>query len=63
MTGTSWKLLNQHFPLLVPAILERTVVMGRLSSDQKQQVVIQLQALDYHVGKLIHIKFESNIYI
>lgn len=50
VTGRSWAALREHFPALVPRICVRGAVFARMSSDQKQQLVNELQDLGYYVG-------------
>lgn len=50
VTGSNWKLLKEFFPELLPKIVTKGVVFARMSSDQKQQVVLELQNIGYYVG-------------
>lgn len=50
VTGRSWAALREHFPDLLPRICVRGAVFARMSSDQKQQLVNELQDLGYYVG-------------
>ncbi|XP_034233916.1 probable cation-transporting ATPase 13A3 [Thrips palmi] len=50
VTGRTWAALREHFPLLLPRICVRGAVFARMSSDQKQQLVNELQDLGYYVG-------------
>lgn len=50
VTGRAWAALREHFPLLLPRICCRGAVFARMSSDQKQQLVNELQDLGYYVG-------------
>ncbi|KAJ1522586.1 hypothetical protein ONE63_001769 [Megalurothrips usitatus] len=50
VTGRAWASLREHFPDLLPRICVRGAVFARMSSDQKQQLVNELQDLGYYVG-------------
>jgi len=50
MTGVTWRALKEHYPELIPKLITRGTVFARMSSDQKQQLVQELQALEYYVG-------------
>ncbi|KAK3916023.1 putative cation-transporting ATPase 13A3 [Frankliniella fusca] len=50
VTGRSWAALRDHFPDLLPRVCVRGAVFARMSSDQKQQLVHELQDLGYYVG-------------
>lgn len=51
VTGSSWKILREHFEDLVPRILTRGAVFAHVSPDQKQEIIEELKALGYHVGE------------
>lgn len=50
LTGKTWAIIRDSFPELVPRICTRGAVFARMSSDQKQQLVQELQGLGYYVG-------------
>ncbi|XP_059057929.1 polyamine-transporting ATPase 13A3-like isoform X1 [Achroia grisella] len=50
MTGDAWRVLREHYPHMAGRVAERGAVFARMSSDQKQQLVIEYQALGYYVG-------------
>ncbi|KAF2363419.1 P-type ATPase [Trinorchestia longiramus] len=50
ISGSSWKLLCLHFPQYVDAVCCRGTVFGRMSPDQKTQLVEALMGLDYVVS-------------
>ncbi|XP_075212316.1 polyamine-transporting ATPase anne boleyn isoform X2 [Lycorma delicatula] len=50
LTGPTWSLIRNHYPDLVPKIATRGTVFSRMSPDQKQQLVLELQALGYYVA-------------
>ena len=52
LTGKTWALIKQHYPDLIPKLATRGTIFARMSPDQKQQLVQELQALGYYVGKL-----------
>jgi cation-transporting ATPase 13A3/4/5 len=51
MTGKTWTVAKTHFPHTVPRLVTRGAVFARMSPDQKQQLVQELQALGYYVGE------------
>lgn len=51
MTGKTWTIAKTHFPDAVPKLVTRGTVFARMSPDQKQQLVQELQALGYYVGE------------
>jgi len=53
LTGKTWSLLKQYCPELIPKIITRASVFSRMSPDQKQQLVQELQGIGYYVGKYI----------
>nr|XP_026485778.1 probable cation-transporting ATPase 13A3 isoform X1 [Vanessa tameamea] len=50
MTGDTWKVLRTHHASLVGRVIARGAVFARMSPDQKQQLVLDYQALGYYVG-------------
>ncbi|XP_044741130.1 polyamine-transporting ATPase 13A3 isoform X2 [Chrysoperla carnea] len=50
MTGKSWSVARRYFPDLIPRIATRGVVFARMSPDQKQSLIQELQALGYYVA-------------
>lgn len=50
MTGKTWAMIKQHYPELIPKLVTRGAIFARMSPDQKQQLVQELQALGYYVG-------------
>lgn len=50
LTGKTWALLKQHYPELIPKICTRGAIFARMSPDQKQQLIQELQALKYYVA-------------
>jgi len=51
VTGNSWEALRRSYPELVPKIITRGAVFARMSPDQKQDLIQELQTLGYFVGK------------
>lgn len=51
LTGQTWQLLREHYPDLISKICVRGAVFARMTSDQKQQLVLELMQLGYYVGK------------
>ncbi|XP_043279713.1 polyamine-transporting ATPase 13A3-like [Venturia canescens] len=50
LTGQTWQLLREHYADLVPRICVRGAVFARMTSDQKQQLVLELMQLGYYVA-------------
>lgn len=55
LTGKTWALIRQFYPELIPKIATRGSIFARMSPDQKQQLVQELQALGYYVGENIYL--------
>jgi len=51
LTGKTWGLIKQYYPELIPKVVTRGAIFARMSPDQKQQLVQELQSLGYYVGK------------
>ncbi|PSN35079.1 putative cation-transporting ATPase 13A3 [Blattella germanica] len=50
LTGATWAIIKDEFQELVPRICARGAVFARMSSEQKQQLVQELQTLGYCVA-------------
>ncbi|CAH0731621.1 unnamed protein product, partial [Brenthis ino] len=50
MTGDTWKVLREQHPGAVARVAARGAVFARMSPDQKQQLVMEYQAMGYYVG-------------
>lgn len=50
MNGTTWSIIKESFPELLPRLIVRGTIFARMSPDQKQQLVRHLQELGYYVG-------------
>ncbi|XP_015114846.1 probable cation-transporting ATPase 13A3 isoform X1 [Diachasma alloeum] len=50
LTGKTWSMIKQHYPELIPKITTRGTIFARMSPDQKQQLVQELQSLGYYVA-------------
>ncbi|XP_075987270.1 polyamine-transporting ATPase 13A3-like [Anticarsia gemmatalis] len=50
MTGDTWKVLRDHYPNVLSRVVAKGAVFARMTSDQKQQLIIEYQALGYYVG-------------
>lgn len=55
LTGKTWASIKQYYPELIPKVVTRGAIFARMSPDQKQQLVQELQSLGYYVGKCKHI--------
>uniref|UniRef100_A0A336KNR9 CSON011784 protein n=1 Tax=Culicoides sonorensis TaxID=179676 RepID=A0A336KNR9_CULSO len=50
MTGKTWAMVREYFPDLVPKFVTRGTIFARMSPEQKQQLVMELQDLGYYVA-------------
>ncbi|KOX74320.1 putative cation-transporting ATPase 13A3 [Melipona quadrifasciata] len=50
LTGQSWQLLREYYPDIVAKICVRGAIFARMTSDQKQQLVLELMQLGYYVA-------------
>lgn len=51
MSGKVWGVVKEFYPELIGRFVTRGAIFARMSPDQKQQLVEELQALGYCVGK------------
>lgn len=51
MTGKVWDVVREYYPELVAKFITRGSIFARMSPDQKQQLVQELQSLGYYVGE------------
>lgn len=50
LEGKTWSVLKNHYAHLIPNILLRGTIFARFQPEQKTQLVISLQKLDYIVA-------------
>ncbi|XP_017853574.1 probable cation-transporting ATPase 13A3 isoform X2 [Drosophila busckii] len=50
MDGKTWQVIRDQFPHQLQIILTRGAIYARMSPDQKQALVVELQNLDYYVA-------------
>ncbi|XP_030379323.1 probable cation-transporting ATPase 13A3 isoform X2 [Scaptodrosophila lebanonensis] len=50
MDGKTWQVVRDHFPDQMEILLTRGVIYARMSPEQKQALVMELQKLDYCVA-------------
>ncbi|KRT85040.1 hydrolase, partial [Oryctes borbonicus] len=50
VTGATWSLIRQYFPEQIPKIITLGTVFARMSSEQKQQLIVELQNIGYYVA-------------
>ncbi|XP_013098214.2 polyamine-transporting ATPase 13A3 isoform X1 [Stomoxys calcitrans] len=50
MVGKTWQIVKDHYPELLSNFLSRGVIYARMSPEQKQALVVELQGLDYCVA-------------
>ncbi|XP_028159815.1 probable cation-transporting ATPase 13A3 [Ostrinia furnacalis] len=52
MSGDTWRVLRASYPHMVGRVAERGAVFARMTSDQKQQLILEYQALGYYVANV-----------
>lgn len=62
ITGKSWSVIQEHYPEIVARCVVRGTIFARMSPDQKQQLIQELQKLGYVVGGLCLIIKLHSIY-
>uniref|UniRef100_A0A1A9X495 Cation-transporting ATPase n=1 Tax=Glossina brevipalpis TaxID=37001 RepID=A0A1A9X495_9MUSC len=50
MSGRTWQIVRDNFPDLLRNFLTRGVIYARMSPEQKQALIMELQSLDYCVA-------------
>ncbi|BES87473.1 cation-transporting atpase [Nesidiocoris tenuis] len=50
LTGSTWTVLRDHYPEIMSKVVSRGAVFARMSPDHKQQLVQELQSIDYFVA-------------
>ncbi|KAM8702813.1 hypothetical protein ACLKA7_005162 [Drosophila subpalustris] len=50
MDGKTWQIVQDHFPQQMEIILTRGAIYARMSPEQKQSLIMELQSLDYYVA-------------
>ncbi|XP_075167305.1 polyamine-transporting ATPase anne boleyn isoform X2 [Haematobia irritans] len=50
MVGKTWQIVKEHYPELLSNFLTRGVIYARMSPEQKQALIVELQGLDYCVA-------------
>lgn len=50
LTGQTWRTLREYYPDLIDSICVHSTIFARMSSDEKQQVILELMRLGYYVG-------------
>ncbi|XP_073848931.1 polyamine-transporting ATPase anne boleyn isoform X2 [Musca autumnalis] len=50
MVGKTWQIVKDYYPDLLPNFLTRGVIYARMSPEQKQALVVELQNMDYCVA-------------
>ena len=50
ITGQNWGILREKYPNFVSSLLKKVSVFARMTSDQKQQVIVELQLMGLCVG-------------
>ncbi|GLV46341.1 anne boleyn [Carabus blaptoides fortunei] len=50
LTGKVWSAIRIYYPDLIPKLVTRGAIFARMSPDQKQQLVEELQGLGYYVA-------------
>ncbi|XP_032669057.1 probable cation-transporting ATPase 13A3 [Odontomachus brunneus] len=50
LTGHTWRALRKYYPDLIDRICVNSAIFARMSSDEKQQVILELMRLGYYVA-------------
>lgn len=50
MDGKTWAIVREYYPDLLPKFVTRGTIFARMSPDQKQQLITELQDLGYYVA-------------
>lgn len=50
LDGTTWNLVQQYYPQLIPHIVVRGTIFARFRPEQKSQIVVCLKQYDYIVA-------------
>lgn len=50
LSGSTFAVLQKHFPKLLPKVLVQATIFARMAPEQKTQLVCELQRLQYCVG-------------
>lgn len=50
LDGTTWKIVQKHYPQLIPHIVVRGTIFARFRPEQKSQIVVCLKQYDYIVA-------------
>lgn len=48
--GKTWEVIRESYPDLLPKIVSRGAVFARMSPDQKQELIVELQSLGHYVA-------------
>uniref|UniRef100_T1GC36 P-type ATPase A domain-containing protein n=1 Tax=Megaselia scalaris TaxID=36166 RepID=T1GC36_MEGSC len=48
--GKTWEVIRDNHPDILPKIVARGSVFARMSPDQKQELIVELQSLGHYVG-------------
>jgi cation-transporting ATPase 13A3/4/5 len=51
INGKCWSVIQDYYPELIPRCVVKGTIFARMSPDQKQQLVQELQKLNYVVGE------------
>ena len=51
ITGKCWSVIQEHYPEIVARCVVKGTIFARMSPDQKQQLIQELQKLGYVVGE------------
>lgn len=50
MDGKTWAIVREYYPDLLPKFVTRGTIFARMSPDQKQQLITELQDIGYYVA-------------
>ncbi|XP_019699180.2 probable cation-transporting ATPase 13A3 isoform X2 [Harpegnathos saltator] len=50
LTGQTWRAIREYYPDLIDRLCLHSAIFARMSSDEKQQVILELMRLGYYVA-------------
>lgn len=64
LTGTTWSFIRDSFPERIPQVVSNGVIFARMAGEQKQQLVQELQKLDFYTGKkVLRLAPDAKVYL
>lgn len=62
MSGKVWGVVRENYPELIPRLVTRGTIFARMSPDQKQQLIEELQGMGYCVGEAFGLTFHDLVH-